>query len=264
LYLIRNNIALPPEVVRKKYGGGYRSVYYEGIYQSYMTIAHEHLREIHPGVFINENYKRDESKLLEYLEKYFKTSFGGDMGAVLEHLSKYILENDLKPPLLEVQTAKDAGLYAAIKNAIIRARDPSLFIVISDLEGIEASGKLKEALKLARSYHHDLIILSPFSPWFEKGIGAEEKEDHRPSILSRISRRFPVAIPLLKGRNDINMQRITEELLSLRFIEGRKKFTREMMGIGVPVLSLGPEDLVPMLLSHLIKLKQRRVAVVAR
>jgi uncharacterized protein (DUF58 family) len=214
-----------------------RAISRNRVYLPYLKIVHDHLKEVYPDVFQGW-YVENETQVIEYLENYFNTPLiGEEKKVVFDHLSMYISENDLKPPLLRIHSNKDLGLYNAVKQAIIKARESSLFIIISDLERIEASKKLKEALKLARIHHHNLIVLSPFSPLFERE--ATKEKDGQKSI-----------------------ETITEELLSLRFIESRRRFTREMIGMGIQVFSLGADDLTPKLLSHLVGIKHQKVMAV--
>lgn len=163
----------------------------------------------------------------------------------------------LEAPVGLSAAGKDTGLHTAVKHAITTIRRPALFVIISDLEGIEASQMLRDTLKLAKAYHHSVLILSPFSPYFERG----EKEAEKIPIL-----RYPVVGRILKWltsyRKGMDIKEITEDIYSLKFLESRQEFGRQMVAMGIPVLTLGPDDLIAALLSQLIKMKRRRIAVV--
>lgn len=160
------------------------------------------------------------------------------------------------PTSLEV-IGKDTGMHLAVKHAITTIRRPALFVIISDLEGIEASHRVRDTIKLAKAYHNNVLILSPFSPYFERGDkGGENIPFLRYPVVGRI-------IEWLIGyRGDVDIRYITEDIYSLKFLKSRQEFSRQMIAMGVPVLTLGPDDLIATLLYQLIKMKRRRIAVV--
>jgi len=147
---------------------------------------------------------------------------------------------------------KAAGLNDAVKHAIISIRRPALFVVISDLDGIEASRTLRDTMKLAKAHHHSVLILSPFSPYFE----SDSEETIKLSVIERIL----VLLGVLQ--KDVDIRKVTEKIYSLKFLESRQEFSRQMAAMGVPVLTLGPEDLISVLRSKLREMKRRRIAVV--
>lgn len=215
----------------------------------------------HPAVFRGLEPINAKIKVFEFIKEYYSLEQREAKELILsqefgkKYLFRYCIDNGISIPYYAISYRKDIGLYNAIKRAILDVKGQSLFVIISDLEGIEENEKLKEALKLAKAYHHKVMILSPFTPWFEY----EEKEKIKgllPIILNKILKLLE---PIRKPRK--SMKEITEELYSREYMDRRKKFTREVEAMGIPVLSLSPEDFVAVLLSQLVKMKQRKIPI---
>lgn len=165
------------------------------------------------------------------------------------YLLEFCMKNGLQLPLKFVDIKKENGLQEAIKTALTEVKGTSFMVILSDWEGLDTK-KIKNTLKLARLHHHNILVLAPFIPWFEP-----KKSKNRPvTLLDRLGNRIPY---FRKERKDID--ELVEEMYSLKYSNTRKKLTKEFSDIGIPVLSLGPEDFIPKLVSQLIKMKQQKI-----
>lgn len=164
------------------------------------------------------------------------------------YLLEFCIKHGIQLPLKVVDIKKDKGLNKAIRTALTEIKGTALMVILSDLEGLNAE-KIKDILKLARQHHHNILILAPFTPWFESNV----KKSKTTTFLNRLMCKIPF---LYKERKDLNM--ITEEALSIKYSKTREKMKREFSDIGIPVLSLSPEDFVIKLLSVLVKMKQQK------
>jgi uncharacterized protein (DUF58 family) len=252
LYAILKTLAMvKPSVTSADLTGVEYDDLYEAVYR-YLILSH-------PSVFRDLKPENAKIKVFEFIKEYYSLDQREAKELILSeefgkrYLFRYCIDNGISFPYYAISYRKDIGLYNAIKRAILDAKGQTLFIIISDLEGIEENEKLKEALKLSKTYHHNVIILSPFTPWFE------HKEKEKIGLLLILLNKILKLRPIRKPRKSI--KEITEELYLREYMNRRKKFTREVEAMGIPVLSLSPEDSVAVLLSQLVKMKQRKVPI---
>jgi uncharacterized protein (DUF58 family) len=121
--------------------------------------------------------------------------------------------------------------FAAFKYAMSRLKKNVFYIFLSDLE--ESSQSIINAMKLIRANNSRALILSPFGPWFE----AKYYE------ISPVEKALSVAI--------------TEEIY-----EKRKNLIKEINKYEVPVLTVGPDDYLLVIMSEYLKAKRRGTALI--
>jgi uncharacterized protein (DUF58 family) len=132
---------------------------------------------------------------------------------------------------------RDRILLELVKRALLRAKERELFIILSDFEGVETSPVLVEALRLVRTRHHRVIVLSPFTPWFER-----EKRD--------------------EGAVRVSATEAAEEMYTLAFLRERAALRDAVRRLGIPVRDLAPDRIVRVVLEEVARLKHDRAAVV--
>lgn len=154
----------------------------------------------------------------------------------MEHLVQYSEERGLRLPFLPMQMNTDVGLTQALREVINMMRRPGIFVIISDLWGFENSRKMFDALRLARGARHKVIILSPYTPWFERGALTEEEIRPTWNIMNRV---LPEPPEMRAGKSILS---ITEELYFLNSVDSRRSLEDKLTGFGIPLLTLGPDD----------------------
>lgn len=231
---------------------------YDSEYTMVFGIVKEFLCKSYPDVF-DKNDSSVDLRIKEHVGKL--AGLNTEEISILKwnsrfakrYLIEFCVKHGLQLPLKVVDIKKESGLNEAIKTALTEIKGTALMVILSDLEGLD-TGKIKNTLKLARQHHHNIMILAPFTPWFE----SKEKKSKTLTFLNKlICKKIPF---LCKERKDLSV--ITEEALSLKYSKTRKKLTKELSDIGIPVLSLSPEDFVIKLLSQLIKMKQQKMSKV--
>ncbi len=142
------------------------------------------------------------------------------------------------PTLTDEDSARrrDEMLLTVMKQALLRARERELFVVLSDFEGSEASPVLLEAFRLARARHHSVLLVSPFTPWFETSERDEEDE----------------------GGGEVTVAEAAEEMYTLVFLEERAAFRHALRRVGIPVRDLAPERAAGAVLEEVARIKRDR------
>lgn len=230
---------------------------YDSEYAMAFGLVKEFLCKSYPDVF-DKNDSSVDLKIKEHVGKL--AGLNSEEISILKwnnrfakrYLIEFCIKRGLQLPLKVVDIKKENGLNEAIKTALTEIKGTALMVILSDLEGLNTE-EIKSTLKLARQHHHNIMILAPFTPWFE----SEEKKSKPVTFLNRLICKIPF---LCKERKDLNV--IIEEAFSLKYSKTRKKLTKELSDIGIPVLSLSPEDFVIKLLSQLVKMKQRKMVKV--
>ncbi|MHA1144978.1 MAG: DUF58 domain-containing protein [Candidatus Helarchaeota archaeon] len=166
--------------------------------------------------------RRDQVGLLLFSNKthYFVEPSAGNrqVYTIMENLSR-------------VQAKGKKVLMEAIDYAVKRIPKASFFFIITDCENVK--DEFVEALKIARSYKHQCIIISPFGPWFEG----------RPEELSNIDMALTTAV--------------SEELWEKR-LELKKKAGQ----FGVDIIDVGPADFFPIVITEYQKAKKKGTGLV--
>lgn len=107
-------------------------------------------------------------------------------------------------------------------------RDKTLFIIISDLESEYVTSNVRNIARILRSLRHEVIIISPLTTLFE----------------TKLLRGIDAAI---------------YKVIGYISIQERKKYIDELIKLGVPVIDVGPNDLIPY---TLVKIEQYRRMIV--
>ncbi|HID27797.1 MAG TPA: DUF58 domain-containing protein [Methanosarcinales archaeon] len=230
-------------------------------YYLLIDIIKQYLSKSFPETFVESDWDID-TKVLNFVGEQLKLKESSrirmqkDYEFAERKLIKYCIESGIELPFqYNGEINKDIGLYNAIKKAIVEEKGSSLFIIISDLIGLETSDRTKDSLKLARLHHHKVMVLSPYTPYFET-IETPQKQN---KILNKIDLKIDLPSWIKKEKIDLN--EITKQLVELKYSKTREEFAKELKGIGIPVLSLSPEDFIVKLLSQLLKMKQQRITV---
>ncbi len=127
--------------------------------------------------------------------------------------------------LAKAQAKGKKVLKEAMDYAIKRIPKASFFFLVTDME--EIKDEFIEALKIARTYKHQVIVISPFGPWFEG----------RPEELSDADKALSSAI--------------SEELW-----EKRALLKQKMRNLGINCIDVGPDDFFPTVIGEYQKAKK--------
>ncbi|NHI93233.1 MAG: DUF58 domain-containing protein [Candidatus Lokiarchaeota archaeon] len=127
--------------------------------------------------------------------------------------------------LAKAQAKGKKVLKEAMDYAVKRISKASFFFLITDMEDVK--DEFIEALKIARSYKHQVIVISPFGPWFEG----------RPEELSDVDKALSSAI--------------SEELW-----EKRSELKQKMRNLGINCIDVGPDDFFPIVINEYQKAKR--------
>jgi uncharacterized protein (DUF58 family) len=133
--------------------------------------------------------------------------------------------------LAAIKPEGEFDLTAAIEYLIKHVKKNCFFIILSDCESNQQ--RLLKGIQLIRGYNNQAIIISPFGPWFE--------------ILEIYL--TPV-------------ERAIGEALVHRLLEERASLAKSLRRANVPLLPVGPGDILPTILSEYLKAKKRRIAVI--
>ncbi|NVM00804.1 MAG: DUF58 domain-containing protein [Candidatus Helarchaeota archaeon] len=166
--------------------------------------------------------RRDSIGLLTFSDKmhyYLPPKPGRDnFFKILDNLSK-------------VQASGKKVLYEAMDFVVKRLPKSSFFFLLTDMEDIK--DEFLKAIQLARSYNHNIIIISPFGPWFEA----------RPEELRAVDRALA--------------QAIAEELW-----EKRMNLIRSLARLNVNVINVSPADYFPTVISEFLKAKKKGMGLI--
>ncbi|MHA1918034.1 MAG: DUF58 domain-containing protein [Candidatus Ranarchaeia archaeon] len=135
-----------------------------------------------------------------------------------------VLEN-----LATVQAQGGSHLHSATDYVVKRTNRSSYFIFVTDLEAPKK--EIIEAIKLAKIYKHQVLVIAPFGPWFESQAGS----------MSPIEKAL-------------------SESISIRLYEKRKSLSRSLRRMGVDVVDVGPDDFLPTVINVYMAAKQKQVA----
>lgn len=132
--------------------------------------------------------------------------------------------------LARVSSSGVSKTYSAVKYAVNRLKKSVFYIILSDLEG--PSKYIVESLKLIRANGSEALVISPFGPWFEASLHGSSPVEKALSLA------------------------VTEELY-----ESRQKLISELNKYEVPVLNVGPDGYLPIIMSEYLKAKKRGVGI---
>lgn len=132
-----------------------------------------------------------------------------------------------------VSTTRTLGpkSLAVWMDALIRRlRKRHLIILISDLEATAEDVKL--TFSKARAMSHELIVISPFSPWFE-----------------------------VFGRELTPAERAIAEAISEEMMQHVLEVRQTAQSFGIPVISVGPDDIISRSIEEYLKAKAQGKAL---
>jgi uncharacterized protein (DUF58 family) len=127
--------------------------------------------------------------------------------------------------LARVEGSGKKNLYGAIDYVVKRMKKDSFFFILTDME--ESSQFFLQAIMLARSYDNNVVLVSPFGPFFEAG--------------------------KLEGVDLALLEAISEELW-----ERREKLKSQIRKIEVmDVVDVSPQDFFPTLITEYLNAKKK-------
>ena len=126
--------------------------------------------------------------------------------------------------LARVEGSGKKNLYGAIDYVVKRLKKDSYFFVLTDME--ESSKFFLDALTLARSYHHEVILVSPFGPFFE----------------AQVAKTTDLAL----------LEAISEELW-----ERRVNIKRQIGKMEIETIDVSPQDFFPTVIQEYLKAKKK-------
>ncbi|MHA1506544.1 MAG: DUF58 domain-containing protein [Candidatus Asgardarchaeia archaeon] len=159
------------------------------------------------------------------------TAFSDDVLSYIEpkndkaHIFK-ILET-----LALLEAEGNRNLFNAARYVCSKVRKGSLFVIITDLEGGEED--LLNAVKYLRANDQNVVLISPFGPWFEI---PKEK-------ISPIDRGIAEAI--------------AEHLWEKRSI-----LIEKLRKMGIEVINVGPDDYLKKVMKYYIRAKKKGIGAV--
>ncbi|MHA1683122.1 MAG: DUF58 domain-containing protein [Promethearchaeota archaeon] len=109
---------------------------------------------------------------------------------------------------------------------IRRLRKRHLVVLISDLEA--PIDDIKVMFTKARARSHELLVISPFSPWFE-----------------------------VFGREMTSSERAIAEAISEEMMQHILEARQNAQSYGIPIISAGPDDIIQRTLDEYLKAKQK-------
>ncbi|MFX1257886.1 MAG: DUF58 domain-containing protein [Promethearchaeota archaeon] len=125
-----------------------------------------------------------------------------------------------------VKPAGKCKMVEAIEHFAIRHRKRSLIFIISDLEA--ESKEISMALRKLIPYNHTVIIINPFSPWFE---------------IHEID---------LSSTDKALAEAISEEMMEHILI-----IKQEIRNLGINLITVGPDDMMNQVLQSYLSAKKK-------
>ncbi|MHA1832278.1 MAG: DUF58 domain-containing protein [Candidatus Helarchaeota archaeon] len=129
--------------------------------------------------------------------------------------------------LARVKAEGSKKIYNAADFTIKRVKKDSFIFILSDMEDI--SRYFVSAVLLLKSYKHEVIVISPFGPWFEVNVFADLD---------------PIDMALLEA--------ISEEAWGKRV-----KIQEKIKRLETDVLNVSPQDYFPLIITEYLKCKKR-------
>jgi uncharacterized protein (DUF58 family) len=126
--------------------------------------------------------------------------------------------------LARVEGSGKKNLYGAIDYVVKRMKKDSFFFIISDME--ESSKFFVQALMLARSYNHEVILITPFGPFFE----------------AHVTKSVDIAL----------LEAISEELW-----ERRATLKSQIGKMEIDAIDVSPQDFFPTVIQEYMKAKKK-------
>lgn len=126
--------------------------------------------------------------------------------------------------LARVEGSGKKNLFGAIDYVVKRLKKDSYFFILTDME--ESSQFFLQAILLARSYDNEVILISPFGPFFE----------------AQTAKTVDLAL----------LEAISEELW-----ERRSKFKKEIGRMDVNAIDVSPQDFFPRVIQEYLEAKKK-------
>jgi uncharacterized protein (DUF58 family) len=126
----------------------------------------------------------------------------------------------------KVKPEGKSRMFEAMEYFIRRYQKRSLIFIISDLEAdVKEIGR---AIRKLVPFQHTIIIINPFSPWFE---------------IHEVD---------LSSTDKALAEAIAEEMM-----EHIMRITQEMRNMGVNIITVGPDDMMNQVLANYIEAKKK-------
>lgn len=126
--------------------------------------------------------------------------------------------------LARVEGSGKKNLYGAIDYVVKRLKKDSYFFILTDME--ESSQFFLQAILLARSYDNEVILISPFGPFFE----------------AQTAKTVDLAL----------LEAISEELW-----ERRSEFKKQIGRMDVNAIDVSPQDFFPRVIQEYLEAKKK-------
>jgi uncharacterized protein (DUF58 family) len=127
--------------------------------------------------------------------------------------------------LARVEGSGKKNLYGAVDYVVKRMKKDSFFFILTDME--ETTQYFLQALMLARSYDNEVVMITPFGPFFEAG-------------------------PKLKTLDLALLEAISEELW-----ERRSELKKQIGKMEITALDVSPQDYFPTIITEYLNAKKR-------
>lgn len=127
--------------------------------------------------------------------------------------------------LARVEGSGRKNLYGAIDYVTKRMKKDSFFFILTDME--ETTQYFTQALMLAKSYDNEIVLITPFGPFFEAG-------------------------PKLKPLDLALLEAISEELW-----ERRAELKKQIGKMEINAIDVSPQDYFPTLITEYLNAKKR-------
>ncbi|MDD1776689.1 MAG: DUF58 domain-containing protein [Candidatus Helarchaeota archaeon] len=127
--------------------------------------------------------------------------------------------------LARVEGSGKKNLYGAVDYVVKRMKKDSFFFILTDME--ETSQYFLQALMLARSYDNEIILITPFGPFFEAG-------------------------PKLKTADLALLEAISEELW-----ERRTDLRKQIGKMEINAIDVSPQDYFPTVITEYLNAKKK-------
>lgn len=122
--------------------------------------------------------------------------------------------------------SKGRGMAEALRQ-VATARQSRFVVLVSDLEELSGADEVFDALRLARRRGHSVVVVAPFGPRFL----APSEEEHAARV---------------------------QEIFAMRARRQRREVAGRVERLGIPVLSAGPAEALPLLLRRLSRFRMAR------
>ena len=133
--------------------------------------------------------------------------------------------------LAPIEATGGSNLILAAKFLSQKVKRSSFVVLISDLEG--SINNIREGIKILRANRHNIVVISPFGPWFEVP----------PYELSPTDKAITEAI-------------------SYELLEKHRSIEKLLARLEVPVIEVGPDNMLPTVIEQYLRAKKLGIGIV--